>query len=279
MSIKSLQPLFVQFPWLNGSSEYLFAQLTIQKEIDQISLEESISLLFSHFPELSVNILKVIEQLVTNQEDFNTPVNQLQHLAMYPLLQLLITILGNRVLGNALANIYAKHIQTELNRSDRKNIYTEKVLIAISENLGIICEPIKGILLDKTQYHFKIAISDYLKASTSIIGEEWRLINRPILNGYVLLRIPDLTLLIRETVRKKTKPDYSQLDKETKSKLMLIPEIASLIEQIESMIEAHTQRFQSDLIGEGEKIGSEMFPPCIRAILHHVNQCENFSLS
>jgi DNA primase large subunit len=65
------------------------------------------------------------------------------------------------------------------------------------------------------------------------------------------------------------------MDKDTVAQLEQDPILSEILQKINEMISANTKRFKSDWLSQGEKIDSELFPPCIRAILYRAVHGEN----
>ena len=86
-----------------------------------------------------------------------------------------------------------------------------------------------------------------------------------------------MILLLREFVRVKIKPNIGEIDDELNTTLMEIPEIHKIIAQLEVLILQNTKRFQSSLMSGDEKVGSDLFAPCIKVILHRATQGENLN--
>ncbi|MHA1675231.1 MAG: hypothetical protein ACTSYI_16595 [Promethearchaeota archaeon] len=276
MNNSSISPqTFYEFPWLNGSSQILFEYLGISPEQgDTLSVFQMISVLFHNFPDLSSRILSFFKNAAESNENFPTPTDDIANLAMYPILQIIASLLGNRILGNALANIYAKHCQLELKKKAAK---TPRLILKICENLGIKCNFLNKNIIDSINYPFQMDFHSYLAISTKLTGEEWKLVNKIFKNGKIHLIRNNVIMLIREMVRIKTKPDYKAIDKELKEEIEKIPEIHEIIGEIEKLVAANTKRFKSSLFIEGEKIEFELFPPCMKSILYRASQGENLS--
>jgi DNA primase large subunit len=278
MSLGALpQELYLQFPWLQGSSELLFSTIMPGIDYQTQPIPVIVQQILAKFPILPSRILHVVNQIITKNEEFDTPTDDWEHLALYPLLQILISMLNNHVLGNGLANLYAKHCKDTMTRSDLRTLFSDKILSTIGANIGVRCEPFPGKSINNIKYGFRTDIPSFLEVATQIPGEEWKLINRHVERGVVYLLKQDVIMLIREMVRKKTKPDFSHMDKELNAELRRIPEVENILDKIELLIEQHTQRFQTDFLTEGERVGSDLFAPCIRAILFKANQGENLA--
>ena len=113
--------LFLQFPWLNDSSKILFEDLDMGEEkMGSISLIEMVQFLFKEYPTLLERIKQFFRNIIQSKEEFSSPTGDVIHLAMYPVLQIIISVSGNRILGNALTNTYAKHCQQELSDYNKK---------------------------------------------------------------------------------------------------------------------------------------------------------------
>ncbi|MHA1601755.1 MAG: hypothetical protein ACTSUI_01980 [Promethearchaeota archaeon] len=280
MSFNSKIPLqlFYQFPWLNGSSEILFYNLGLNDEqLEDITLPQTVTLLFEKFPDLKNRIIKFYENIANSNEIFSTPTSDIENLAMYPLLQLITAIVGDRIFANALTNIYAKHCQKILTERDAIKKYPDKLIEYICQNLEINCKYHPKNFIENVDYPFQMSFNSFLKSATKIKDESWKLINRRFFDGKVFLIRHDVIFLLRETVRIKVRPDFAQMTPDLKEDLKKIPQINDILGEIEELVVKYTTRFQSSLFSESEKIGSEFFPPCIRVILYRVVHGENLS--
>jgi DNA primase large subunit len=130
---------------------------------------------------------------------------------------------------------------------------------------------------DGKEYPFIMNFSSYLQSAAQLKDEVWKLINRPLKNGEVFLIRHDLIMLLREVVRKKTLPNVHDLDQDLKKDLESIPDIDEIIRKVAEMIQVNTSRFHHDLLFEGETIGSDLFPPCIRFLLYRLAHGENLT--
>ena len=270
--------LFLQFPWLNESSKILFEDLDIAEEkMGSLSLIEMIQFLFKEYDELLERIKQFFSNIIQSEEEFSTPTGDIIHLAMYPILQIIVSISGNRILGNALTNTYAKHCQQELSKYDAKKKYPNKILQNIFSNLGISCTVDEHTYKNGIKYPFQMDFPPYLKVSTKIRNESWKLINRFFEDGKIYLIRHDVILLLREFVRQKTQPDYKQINKELSKQMEKIPEITEILDEISTLMASHKRRFESSIFSEGETIGSELYPPCIKVILFRAMHGENLS--
>jgi DNA primase large subunit len=75
----------------------------------------------------------------------------------------------------------------------------------------------------------------------------------------------------------KIKPNIHEIDEALHTTLLEIPEIHKIIAQLEVLILQNTKRFQSSLLSSDEKVGSDLFAPCIKVILHRATQGDNLN--
>ncbi|MHA1796011.1 MAG: hypothetical protein ACTSUK_07860, partial [Promethearchaeota archaeon] len=238
--------------------------------------------LFSEFPELESRIIKFFNYCAESKENYPFSSGDVTNLAMYPVIQMLLSLLGNRILGNAMANIYAKHCQNELKSTistrTRSGIkYNNIQLQSICRNLGLLCEVTPKNQIDNVIYPFQMDFHSYLKVATKLTGDRWKLINRIFQNGKVHLIRDDVILLLREMVRNKTKPDYNIIDADIKEEIEKIPPIKRILNVVEKFVEENTKKFSSSGFLSDEKIEYDLFPPCMKMILYRASQGENLS--
>ncbi|WP_371805875.1 hypothetical protein [Candidatus Lokiarchaeum ossiferum] len=268
---------YYQFPWLNGSSDVLFnrAGITVD-ELNSLSIVAIIQRLLREYPDLKDRILLFFESAVKNEERFQTPTDDIVHLAMYPILQILISMLKNRVLANALSNIYAKHCKRVLAQTGAVRTYPNKLIQQICKNVGIDCN-LGFEFIEKIQYSFEMDFASYLMSAARLSDSKWKLVNQRFQDGKIFLIRPDVVMLLREFVRKKVQPDFKDMTPELAEEMEQIPKIKEILVEVEKLIQENMSRFQSSLISDGEKIGSDLFAPCIQAILYRMLQGENLS--
>jgi DNA primase large subunit len=269
---------FLQFPWLNGSYELLFEVISVSKDVvEESSIVDIVKIIFNELPKLKFRIMQLFVNIAESVEEIPDTDDNRMNLAMYPVIQIIMGLLGNRILANGLSNTYAKNCQSELKHLYAKKEINDSFIQKLCANVGIKCMTLNRHFIDGTEYQFAMDFSSYLHASTKINAEIWKLINRILDKGNVYLIRHDVILLLREYVRQKTLPDFSQMDEKLKENLEQIPEIKEIIEKISEIVAQNTQRFQSSLMVDGETIGSDLFAPCIKAILHRAVQGENLS--
>jgi DNA primase large subunit len=115
----------------------------------------------------------------------------------------------------------------------------------------------------------KMKIPDYLKYSINIRGTEhkWKLINRDVNHGEVLLPPNDLVRLIQEAIRLKIQSELPiEVDSELQKKIT--PRIKELI----TLVKTKKQKFEARDLG---KVSITRFPPCMKQLLGMTQAGEN----
>jgi DNA primase large subunit len=269
--------IFFQFPWLNGADHMMFTILGLSdQQVQESSLTQLIRTIFDQYPEMKSRILKFFEIIIRSGEDFVSPSDDEINLALYPLVQIIVSMFSNRIFANGLTNLYAKHCQSTIENRQYRNRYKDSVIIALCSNVGINCQ-LKRMTIDATVYPYMMDFSSFLKSSTKMNREDFKLINRIVIDGRVYLTKHDVIMLLREYVRLKVRPDIKKMDEDLLNSLREIPEIKEIEDQLQELISQHAERFNSSLIANGEKITSEFFAPCIKSILYRAVNGENLS--
>jgi len=268
---------YFTFPWLKGSGDVLFNMIGIlPDEIESLSIVEFVKKLFQEFPQLKKRIIIFFENVANSNEKFTTPTNDIVNLAMYHVLQIIISMLGNRILTNSLCNTYAKHCKNRLTQPESRRKYPDRLIQQFCENMGINCMVGKDFI-ENIQFPYKMDFPSYLKIAAKLNDPTWKLINHHLINGEVYLIRPDIVMLLREFIREKVKPDFSQMDDELSKSLEKITDIKEILENVEELVKINTNRFNSSFLSDNEKINSELFAPCIKMILFRAAHGENLS--
>jgi DNA primase large subunit len=165
----------------------------------------------------------------------------------FPLAMVLVKSTNNEYLIQRYALSEAVRVE-ELLEGEKTHFITFIFKKVLNIDLFPISEKIGG-----REYQFKIRIQDYLQRASQFHKPEWKLVNRILANGYVLLRTPDLIRLIREEIR-------SIIFKRTAS--LQVPTLPSSLQQIVGELKLATPKPKASMIDF--QITPESFPPCVR---------------
>jgi len=112
-------------------------------------------------------------------------------------------------------------------------------------------------------YDFKIRIADYLKRAVAIGEPSWKLINRPVKNGWVYLNRKDAIRLLREDIRSLI---FERLSRLPRPKLS--GELKSVVERLRTTIPLPPR--QPRLMREPSE-----YPPCVTHALKDLQNGAN----
>ena len=114
---------------------------------------------------------------------------------------------------------------------------------------------------------FRIHFADYLKFASGMHDPKWKLVNRRLEDGCVLVTKEEFARLLQEAIRDRIQSSLP-LDVSPSLKKALSPHMAEISEHFEEM----RAEFRSD---EFEEVDSECFPPCIRHMLALIQAGQN----
>jgi len=175
-------------------------------------------------------------------------------LVSYPVASMLVSLKGESYLDRRYSLAEAVRIYLLLQKEDRKYLFQ----IAQKEFNWDIKETLENY--DGQNYTFQLYFSDYLHASDAFHEDKWKLVNRILRNGYVLLQQSEAARLIQGEVENQIRTRVSnhvkfQLPDPIKQRLDLIEKVFD---------ENRTKLGAEDLPTE---VIREAFPPCIRYCL------------
>jgi len=119
--------------------------------------------------------------------------------------------------------------------------------------------------------HFELAIhfEDYIRNSARIHDLKWKLVNRVLAGGYVLLAREDFARLLEEEVQARVLERTSELD------LKLPKELEAYIQPLRTTVEAQARFFAADEIPRAAV--SDAMPPCMKNLLSLLQTSKHIS--
>ena len=112
-------------------------------------------------------------------------------------------------------------------------------------------------------FSHRLHFSNYLAATAGFHEREWKLVNKRLDNGYVLLRKSETVRVIRAAVEKMLIRDIKKVPANYP------PNIQKVYEEIDETVRKQTDRMRQEIQGE---IVTEAFPPCMQALLADMNE-------
>ena len=150
-----------------------------------------------------------------------------------------------------------------------ESIRIEKFLLQEkSDIIPIVFEKVIGVIPieeksdSTTRVSYKIPLEEYVKRIKSFHTPNWRLVNREIDNGLVLLSTNELIRILREEI-------YALFLNQLRSEIPLInkPELKPIIDEIKSS--APLPQYRNIVFSE------DNYPPCVSKALEMLNSGEN----
>ncbi len=108
-----------------------------------------------------------------------------------------------------------------------------------------------------------IHFTNYLTATEGLRDLKWKLVNKRLSTGFVLLRKTETTRVIRAAVEQLLVRDIKKVDAE------FPPNIQQVYDEIDAKVRKRVDRHRQEIEGE---IIPEAFPPCMQAILSDLKE-------
>jgi DNA primase large subunit len=181
----------------------------------------------------------------------------------YPTALMLISVLGNDRVRRRYALAEAKRASQLL-----RNESPEKILhIAITSfNWDARIDE-----LDLGRSHFELALhfEDYVRNSARIHDLKWKLVNRVVSRGYVLLPREDFARLLEEEVQARV------LEKTSDLNVMLPKELEGYVQPLRAIVEARASYFAAEEMPRTAM--PEAMPPCMKNLLSLLQTSKHIS--
>jgi len=153
----------------------------------------------------------------------------------------------------------------------------EKVL-EIARNFKWKISPMKYKKTDDAIiYDFMLHFTDFLRNSTNFHEIEWKLVNKPLLNGVVYIKKKDAARLLQEEIRK-------YVEERLSIKVGALPQnITNRIEELKQLLAVKKGKIQLEELPKEVVIAA--FPPCIKELYdttksgHHISHIGRFALT
>jgi DNA primase large subunit len=175
----------------------------------------------------------------------------------YPVAIALVAATGDPYLKRRYALSEAKRVYKLLNE-EVEPLAQEKLAALSKDTFGWRVRP---LAMDGTHYDFSIHLADYLKNSSSLRGDSWKLVNRIVIGGEVYVSRRELARLLQEEVRKRIE---RRLDERLK---MRLPEgFSKFVYQVQSLLLEKRKGEPVEYRIENARLIPEAFPPCIKSL-------------
>ncbi len=184
----------------------------------------------------------------------STSAECLAALYAYPLARILVSCVGDRFLVRRYALAEADLARRRLSRED------DEFVLRTSRALGL------DALHDGA---FRLHFGDFLRATRQLRGKEWKLINQPVQEGFVLLSRDRFLRVVEGHLRNRFEAELP---------LEVNPSLLRAFEEEVIALQTALRDRRANL--QGEDLGSirvTNFPPCMQKLLAAVLASENVS--
>jgi DNA primase large subunit len=181
----------------------------------------------------------------------------------YPTALMIVSVLGNDRIRRRYALAEAKRASQLL-----RNESPEKLLHIATTSFGWDAR-IDDRDLGTSHFELAIHFDDYIRNSARIHDLKWKLVNRVLTRGYVLLAREDFARLLEEEVQARVLERTSELG------LTLPKELEAYIQPLRAIVETRARYFASDEMPRA--IMSEAMPPCMKNLLSLLQSSKHIS--
>jgi len=247
-----------RYPFLPEAREYLSAY--------GFTLENLADPAYSKILDLAFTRVKNALERGENVE----PLEEVNHedvLASYALAVALVAASGDRFLARRFALAEASLAQRFLNQALEEGDVGE--VLEIARKLGMDVEPEEEVV-GGVHYGYSIGVADYLKGASAFNDPNWKLVNRVVREGRVLIEARELTRLMRDRVEARVLEALSRVEEEG---VKLPPKLEALVNQLKSMLPE--RRIDEERIKATAKPAA--WPPCMKAIYSKLVSGESVS--
>jgi DNA primase large subunit len=255
-----------RYPFLKETTAYMKnPNLGFTKSIG-LDIEELLS------PEMGQILIRARERLESALEfiSVGTKINSDLEIPSFPVAILLAIATKNNFVKKRFALAEAKQACLDFQSESPER------LKAIARDFGWNIERSKelGLPID----YFSISIADYLRNITHLRDNNWKLVNRLVAHGKVLVGLNDVARLLEEEVKRRI---------ETRLEAKDVPQFPiQIVEIADKLVELAKQKIgESEMEGFPKEVSQSAFPPCIiflyDAASHgrHLGHVERFTLT
>ena len=194
---------------------------------------------------------------------WNLSDDELVELASFPLAIAMIAAIGDKRLARRFA-LAESALAVKLLEKE-----SEDVVLGIARRIFGLDVQVERRRVGGLEYDYSLGLKDYLRGAMGFNKPEWKLVNRVVERGRVLVTSRELIRLLKDRIM-----EYILGLVEKAGRIKALPKpLEDAVKEIRENIPSDV--FQLDL--ESVKAGPETWPPCMRAILEKLKAGENVS--
>ena len=190
---------------------------------------------------------------------YDTEPEAVNELLSYIVARMIASVLGDKYLIRRFILAEAERVNEKLQKEPMDFVLRvcEFLKIEVSEDLGLDNETIK--------MHFLA----FLINTSQMRSPEWKLVNMPLKDGYVLLDKRHVCRIVQEVLRRKFEEELPLA-----VTVGIKEAFESEVLELQEVIEQHKKDFSPEMTGV---IKAECFPPCIKHLIGIAQKGENLS--
>jgi DNA primase large subunit len=241
-----------KFPFTAEASEYIKSFNIEPTELTRPELHQILERAADRIKQ-AVFSGKILSEL--SQEDVD--------ILAYPTALMLISAIGDDRARRRYALAEAKRAY-ELLRNESPDKLLHIAIRSFSWNARMIDRDVGG-----SHFEFAVRFEDYVRNSARIRDLRWKLVNRVLSEGFVLLPREDFSRLLEEEVQAKV------LEKTDTSALTLPTELERYVGPLRTSVEARSRQLAADEIPRAAMAGA--MPPCMTNLLSLLRSSKHIS--
>jgi DNA primase large subunit len=190
---------------------------------------------------------------------YDTETEAINELLSYIVARMIASVLGDKYLIRRFVLAEAERINEKLQKEPMDYVLKvcEFLKIEVSEDLGADLESIK--------MHFLA----FLTNTSQMRSPEWKLVNMPLKDGFVILDKRRVCRIVQEVLKRKFEEELPLA-----VTAGIKDAFSSEVVELQEVIEQHKKEFSPELNGV---IKAECFPPCIKHLIAMAQKGENLS--
>jgi DNA primase large subunit len=195
---------------------------------------------------------------------------------VYPTARMFISVLGNEYVLRRFATSVSKYAGIMLDAEDDRKIV---LLAATPGNFGEEpwqllyqkAEPNRKVTIGERVFEWKLYFTDYINVAQNFHDAYWKLVNRPLSDGWVYLLKADVTRLMEEAIKTRISRSGLKSARDIPSIKDLPANLRKAAERLSKKAKERISEFQSYEIGQAGA-GESAYPGCIKQILDKLSR-------
>jgi len=188
--------------------------------------------------------------------------DELVELASFPLAVVLVAAVGDRFLARRFALAEASLTSKLLSEED-----SDMILRIARDVFGMDVETEEARAMG---HEYSMGLRDYLKGSMKFNAPSWKLVNRVVVRGRVMITVNELIRLLKDRVMEHV---LENVEKAAARPPKLPENLRRIVDEVRSILPS--RRYEEEMVS-GES-SPEAWPPCMKLIYQGIMRGENVS--